>query len=97
MKRKSNENSVSELIEIFMNQYGLGKKYGEFKLLQSWSQMMGPMIANKTIDLKIVNDILIVQLSSAPLKNELSFAKTKIVERLNEAAGKTIIQDIVFQ
>ncbi len=97
MKRKSNENSVSELIELFMNQYGLGKKYGEFKLLQAWSQMMGPMIANRTTDLRIVNDVLIVQLNSASLKSELSYAKTKIVERLNEAAGKVVIQDIIFQ
>jgi hypothetical protein len=55
------------------------------------------MIANRTTDLRILNGVLIVQLSSASLKSELSYAKTKIVERLNEAAGKVVIQDIIFQ
>jgi predicted nucleic acid-binding Zn ribbon protein len=97
MKRKSNENKVSEVIEVMLNQYGLSAQYREFRLLQSWSHLMGPMIANRTEDVYIRNRILFIKLNSAALRNELMYEKSRLVERLNEAAGEGVIDEIVFQ
>jgi predicted nucleic acid-binding Zn ribbon protein len=97
MKRKSNENPVSELIELWLHQYGLKGKYKEFRLLQSWNELMGPMIAKHTKDVRIYQQILYVELDSASIRSELSFAKSRIVENLNAEAGDTIIKEIVFR
>jgi predicted nucleic acid-binding Zn ribbon protein len=97
MKRRSNENPVSEVIDLFLKQYGLNNRYKEFRLLQSWNELMGPMIAKHTKDVKMFNGILYVDLDSAPMRNELSFAKTRIIKNLNEEAGEEIVKEMVFR
>jgi len=96
MKRKSNDTSVSDLIDLMLNQYGLKGKYREFKLMQSWNEIMGPMVANRTENLFISGKTLIVKLNSAALRNELSYAKTRLIAILNKEAGEDLINDIVF-
>ncbi len=97
MKRKSNDSTVTELIDLWLKQYGLNGKYREFRMLQSWAELMGPMIANRTNDIRIYEGTLYIQLSSATLRNELSFAKSKIIKSLNEKAGEELIKEIVFR
>jgi hypothetical protein len=97
MKRKSNETPVSEIIELWLRQNGLNSKYKEFRMLQSWGELMGPMIANRTDDIRIYEGVLYIQLSSASLRTELSYAKAKIIQSLNDKVGELIIKDIVFR
>jgi hypothetical protein len=97
MKRKSNDSTVTELIDLWLRQYGLNGRYKEFRLLQSWSEVMGPMIANRTDDIRIYEGVLYVQLSSATLRTELGFAKAKIIQSLNDKIGEIIVKDIVFR
>jgi predicted nucleic acid-binding Zn ribbon protein len=80
-----------------LQQFGLAGRYREFRLLRSWSELMGPMVAKRTEDLYIRNGVMYVKLNSASLRNELSFGRAKLVNLLNEAAGKQIIHDIQFQ
>ncbi len=97
MKRKSNENPVSEVIDLFLRQYGLNNRYKEFRLLQSWNELMGPMIAKHTKDVKMFNGTLYVDLDSAPMRNELSFAKSRIIKNLNDEAGEEIVKEMVIR
>ena len=96
MKRKSNDTTVSELIDLMLNQYGLSGKYKEFRLLQSWNELMGPMVANRTEQLYMSGRTLIIKLNSAALRSELSYAKSKLIVMLNREAGDELINDIVF-
>ncbi|MCB0819507.1 MAG: DUF721 domain-containing protein [Bacteroidetes bacterium] len=96
-KRKSNENPVSEVIDLFLHQYGLNNQYKEFKLLQSWKEIMGPMVAKRTQNLNIREGILYVQLDSPVLRNELHFGKKSIIKNLNEEAGFEAIKEIIFR
>ena len=69
----------------------------EKKLIESWEEVMGKMIAKHTKDIVIRNKQLIVTLDSAALRNELSLAKTKIVKILNEKAGKVVITEVILR
>jgi predicted nucleic acid-binding Zn ribbon protein len=97
MKRKSNENPVSELIDLWLRQYGLSGKYKEFRMLQSWNQLMGPMIAKHTKDVRIYQQVLYVELDSASIRSELSYSKSRIIENLNAEAGENLIKEVVFR
>jgi predicted nucleic acid-binding Zn ribbon protein len=97
MRRKGNDQQVGEVIEMMLQQFGLAGKYREFRLKQSWAEMMGPMVANRTEDLYIRNGVMYVKLNSPSLRNELSYGRSKLVAMLNEAAGKEVIHDIRFQ
>jgi predicted nucleic acid-binding Zn ribbon protein len=97
MKRKSNENPVSEIIDLWLNQYGLQGRYKEFRLISAWADIMGPMIAKHTRDVRIVQGILYIDLDSAAIRSELSYGKSLLIEKLNREAGELLIRDVVLR
>ena len=58
---------------------------------------MGKTIAKYTDKIKIVNQTLFIESQVAPLKNELMYQKDKIIERVNEALGETVIKEVVIK
>lgn len=96
MKRK-NEESLKVVIQRLLKAYGLDEGYYKTLLINSWPVVMGSMISTKTTNLSISKKVLYVKLDSAPLKQELSYGKQKIVNMLNEHVGEQVIVDVVFQ
>ena len=95
--RKSNDSSLKEALESMFKTYKLESKMNQVKLINAWEQVMGPAVAHRTIELKIIDQSLIVTLSSSSLRQELFMDKIKIIESLNEIVGTTVISDIVFK
>ncbi|MFN6085921.1 MAG: DciA family protein, partial [Fluviicola sp.] len=50
----------------------------------------------RTTSLKIKDRILYVELNSSAVRNELQHAKSLIIMRVNQEAGKELITDIYF-
>jgi predicted nucleic acid-binding Zn ribbon protein len=94
---RHNENSIKEAIEKLLKVYKLDDRLAERRLIGAWEEVMGKMIANHTKDLFVRNKQLFVTLDSAALRNELAMAKTKIVQMMNNAAGKEVINDVVLR
>lgn len=63
----------------------------------AWESIMGKTIARYTDKLQIIGDKLIITTHVAPLKHELVYQKEKIKQRVNEAFGKKIINEVVVQ
>ncbi|MEI7983031.1 MAG: DUF721 domain-containing protein [Bacteroidota bacterium] len=94
--RKSNEKPLRLAIEEFLEAFHLKNKMNEAKIVASWEKVVGEMVAKNTKKLAIRGKILYVQVESAPLKNELMYARTKIMNALNREAGILVIEEIVF-
>ena len=58
---------------------------------------MGKTIANYTDKIEIINSTLFISTTVAPLKNELIYQKTKIIERVNEELGEKVIKEVVVK
>lgn len=97
MIKKGNEYTLKEAITEMMRTYRLQGKMDEVKLLDAWEQIMGPAIAKYTRKIYIDNRILYVELNSAALRQELSYGRSKMVQMLNDAAGSTVIDDVVLR
>jgi predicted nucleic acid-binding Zn ribbon protein len=97
MFKKGNEYTLKQAIEEMMQTYRLQGKIDEMKLIGSWEKVMGPAIAKFTGKVHIENRILFVELSSAALRQELSYGRSKIVKLLNEEAGGNVIDDVVLR
>lgn len=95
--RNKNEQTVKEVIEQLLKTYKLGGRLKELDLIGSWEKQMGPMIAKHTKEIYIAQKILFVKLDSAALRNELSYAKSKIIQMLNAEAGTEVITDVIFK
>jgi len=94
---KHNEYTIKDLIDKMLQSYGLDRKLAEKRLIGSWESVMGSMIAKHTKDIFIVKQQLFITLDSSALRNELSMAKSKIITMMNEAAGESVINEIVFK
>ena len=62
-----------------------------------FQKIMGKTIANYTDKIEIINSTLFISTNIAPLKNELLYQKTKIIERVNEALGEKVIKEVVIK
>lgn len=96
-KRDSNEETMKQAIDRLLKAYKLDRKMDEVEVLNSWETMMGPMIAKHTREIFISDRILHIRLNSSVLREELSYAKTKIKDMMNEKAGREIIDDVILK
>lgn len=94
--RDKKELPLRELVDKMLRAYGLGNRLDEMKLIKSWEEVVGSMISKHTNSVNLKSGTLYVSLDSAPLKQELSYAKTKLIEKLNQSAGKPLVKEIVL-
>ena len=67
------------------------------KVDQLWSKLMGENINSYTCKIIVKNKTLIIYLTSAPLREELTYGKDKIIKMINEETGITLIEKIIFR
>lgn len=88
--------SFKQAFGKFLNKEKIGKEFNEKKLIHSWGRIMGEPIANRTDRIFIKGGVMVVKLTSAPLKQELTMAKSKVLQLLEEDLGAKVIEDIRF-
>ena len=93
--RRTNSEPIGDLLRQFLRQQGLESPLNEYRLIQGWTHVMGPIVARYTRNLVIRNQTLYVQLSSPVLRQELMMQRRELVERLNAYAGAQVICDLV--
>jgi predicted nucleic acid-binding Zn ribbon protein len=94
---RHNEHSIKDAIEQLLKAYKLDDRLAERRLINSWEEVMGKMIANHTKDLYIRHKQLVVVLDSSALRNELAMAKSKIIKMMNDVAGTEVINEVVLK
>ena len=88
--------SIKDALSKFLKEKNLDTKLNEHKLITMWDQVMGATISKRTSRLFIKNKILFVHVSSAPLKQELTMSKSKVLALIDEKIGVGILEDIRF-
>ena len=95
--RKSNDLSLKEALEAMIKSYRLEDKMNQVKIINAWEKVMGPAVAHRTIEIKIIDRTLFVTLSSASLRQELFMAKEKLIQSLNDEVGVKVLEDVVLK
>ena len=93
-KRKSNTSSLDEAIKSLLKAYRLNDKMVELDIVKGWPEIMGPVVAPKTISIKVKNKLLIVELNSSVLREELSYGKAQIVRNVNDFLQQDFLEDV---
>ncbi len=94
--RRTNTEPLKDVIQRFLKIYGADKKLKEIRVQNSWGKIMGASIERQTEFVNVRKSTFYVKLNSSVLKHELLMMKSKIIKRLNEEAGETLIDKIVF-
>jgi predicted nucleic acid-binding Zn ribbon protein len=66
------------------------------RLIDSWREVVGEVVANYTDNLYIRNQTLFVHLTNPALRSDLSMMRREIVNKLNTHVGSQVIVDIRF-
>jgi hypothetical protein len=94
--RKNDALSLKECIEELLKQYRLKSKFNQVNLVASWENIMGKTIASRTNKIFFKDKTLYVEITSAPLKHQLSMAKSKIIQLVNSRFQEELIEEVVF-
>jgi predicted nucleic acid-binding Zn ribbon protein len=94
MIRRSTEISLKDAIEKFLKDFNLDEKLNETRLLGSWEKVAGKLIARHTQEIFVRDQVLYIKADSAALKQELTYMRSKLMEKLNKTAGQDVIKDI---
>jgi hypothetical protein len=62
-----------------------------------WSEIMGVTVAKYTDKIYIFNQKLFIETTIGPLKNELGFQKSQIIQRVNEKMGENVITEVIIK
>ena len=85
---KSNDHTLKEVLNEMLKEYRLSDKLMELKLVESWPKIVGKIIAKHTTGIYLRNKRLYVTLDNAAIREELLYAKTKLLKSLNKIAGE---------
>lgn len=94
--RKAQTSTLGEAIESMLDTYQIKGKMSEAQIIASWERLMGQPIAQKTSEIFLKDKTLFVRLSSASLKSELNYSKSKIIAMLNRQLGQELIKELNF-
>jgi predicted nucleic acid-binding Zn ribbon protein len=95
--RNEEPTSLGDALSQMFDAYHIKAKADKTSIVTLWEELMGKTIASRTQKLFFKADVLYVELSSAPLKQELTLNKEKIMKLIEDKVGKEVISDIVFR
>ena len=95
--RRDNTNNIGQIIRKLMKNPKLADRLEELDALEVWKELIGTQLQNYITDAKMVKGNLLIKLKSAPLRNELAYKKTDLLNKINKRLGKTIVKEIILK
>src|SRR5690606_18421186 len=94
LRKMSDIKPLGKVLEELLHTYRLQSKVNEVNLVRDWEKIVGPLISKKTEKIYLKNGILHLTISSAPLKQELSYSKDQLLQLIDDHYGKGYVKDI---
>lgn len=91
------EYSIGDAMKKFLEGSRLRGDIQALQIGDAWEAIMGKTVARYTDKIQIIGDKLLITTQVAPLKNELKFQKEKIKQRVNEALGQRVVNEVIIQ
>lgn len=88
--------TIKDLIMQNLRSQGLETPLLQKRLIESWPEVAGPVVARSTRSVYIYNQVLYVQLASPVLRVELGMRRQVYVDQLNHKVGSRVITDVRF-
>ncbi|MEO0046348.1 MAG: hypothetical protein RL705_1539 [Bacteroidota bacterium] len=96
-KRLSNESSIGDVLKAFIETNKLQGGMDKIDVQEAWKSLMGNGVNSYTKEVVLKGSTLYVSLTSAVLREELSYGKQKIITMINEELRKEVVTDIILR
>ena len=91
---KSQFKSIDEILNKLLREQGLETPLRQKRIIDSWDEVTGTLVARYTGDKFIKNQTLHVKITNPALRQDLSMMRSQLVTRLNAAVGAMVISDV---
>jgi predicted nucleic acid-binding Zn ribbon protein len=88
--------SMKEALNKMLEQSRWKERYLAEKIKLDWEKLMGITVAKHTRDLIIKDQKLYIYTDVAPLRNELSYNKSLLIEKINQHLEENFIKEIIL-
>lgn len=93
---RSEPQLLATILEEIKSRQNLTRRLAEQRAMELWDEVTGSVVASQTM-LKDVRDrVLLVRLSSAALRQEISMSRSLLIGEINRMAGMDVINEIRF-
>tara|TARA_Y100001978_G_scaffold172356_1_gene162626 strand:- start:135 stop:440 length:306 start_codon:yes stop_codon:yes gene_type:complete len=95
--RRNNTNTIGQIIKKILSNNKLSKRLDVLNVLDVWNNIIGKDLEKYIKSTKLVDDKLHVKLRSSIVRNEMSYKKTQLIQRINKKLNKEVIKDIILK
>lgn len=96
-RRISNEGSIGDVLKQFIEKNKLQGGMDKIDVEDAWKSLMGNGVNSYTKEVVLKGTTLYVSLTSAVLREELSYGKQKIIKMINDELGKEVIKEVILR
>lgn len=96
-KRLSNNSPIGSILSEIIKTNKLEQGLNQVSVEDAWRNTMGNGVNTYTRNIILKNSTLFVELTSAVLREELSYGKDKIMKIINEELGRDIVTVVVLR
>ncbi len=96
-KRLHNDSPISDVLKAFIENNKLQSGMDKIDVEKAWKELMGNGVNTYTKEIILKGSTLYVTLSSAVLREELSYGKQKIITMLNDELRKEVVKELVLR
>ena len=92
----SNEHTLQDLLKKAYHRLDMDDTAREMEVVHVYRVVVGDFISRLTVRARFAKGVLTVQLASAALRQELTYRRSSLMDRMNESLGYPAVKNIVF-
>jgi hypothetical protein len=96
-KRLSNNSPIGDILKTIIQENKLQPGMDQISVKDAWKNLMGNGVNSYTRNVVMKGSTLYVELTSAVLREELSYGKEKIIRMINDELGREVVKDVVLR
>jgi len=86
-----------DVVRVELAANGLADRLREAEIWRLWPEIVGQAVAARATPLRIIKGTLTVAVSNGPWKQELTFLKRMMIDKLNDRLGGEVVREIVLK
>ena len=94
--RRSKPELFKDVLQNFLREEGLETPLNEYRAVKVWPEVAGSAVARLTGDVSFREGTLYVKITRPALRQDLTMGRSQIIQKVNEAVGAQVVQNIVF-
>ena len=95
--KRTEPKCIGELFDQLFKSPYIAAKIAEGALPNTWRQVVGPVVAEPTRQVRLVNGVLYGHITSAVMRTELMMQRQALARAINAQSGIELVKQVVIQ